>query len=97
MECEKVAFSGHAVRRMFERAIAETDVSEVISSGEEVIGEYPSDTPYPSYLLLGFPGGKPLHDLIGMDDEAGSCYVVTTYNPSLAFWNDDYRTRRESS
>ena len=96
MECGKITYSGHAIRRMFERGIAESDVSEVISSGE-VIAEYPNDTPYPSYLLLGFSGGNPLHVLIGMDDEAGNCYVVTTYIPSLDVWNDDYRTRRESS
>jgi len=32
-----------------------------------------------------------------MDDEAGNCYVVTTYIPSPDLWSDRYRTRRESS
>jgi Domain of unknown function (DUF4258) len=47
MECSSIVFSGHAVRRIFERSLAELDVLQVIAQGE-VIEEDPSDTPYPS-------------------------------------------------
>jgi hypothetical protein len=96
MDCKRITYSGHAIRRMFEREIAEADITEVICSGD-VIAEYPHDTPYPSYLLLGFRGNAPLHVLIGKDDNSGNCYVVTTYAPSRDSWSDDYKTRRMPS
>jgi hypothetical protein len=78
---------------MFERAIAEEDITMVVSSGE-LIAEYPNDTPYPSYLLLGFLGNVPLHVFIVKDNDSNDCYVVTTYVPSSDIWNDDFKTRR---
>ncbi|MFH0728153.1 MAG: DUF4258 domain-containing protein [Pseudomonadota bacterium] len=93
MDCKSVTYSGHAIQRIFERKIAEADITEVICSGD-VIAEYPHDIPYPSYLLLGFLRNTPLHVLIGKDDENGNWYVVTTYVPSRDIWNDDYKTRR---
>ena len=57
MNCESVVFSGHAVRRMFERAIGESDVKTVLQAGE-TIARYEDDSPFPSELLLGFVEGK---------------------------------------
>lgn len=51
MDCRSVAFSGHAVRRMFERAMTEADILQVIKDGE-VIEDYPQDTPYPTSALV---------------------------------------------
>jgi hypothetical protein len=96
MECKNIVYSGHAVRRMFERKITEKDISEVIESGE-LIDQYPNDVPYPSYLLLGFPGTIPIHVLIAKDDESDDCYVVTTYVPRRDIWNSDFKTRRTKS
>jgi hypothetical protein len=93
MECKNVIYSGHAIRRMFERKISEKDIFEVIESGN-LIAEYPNDVPYPSYLLLGFSQNTPLHVLIAKDQESDDCYVVTTYVPHRDIWNDDFKTRR---
>lgn len=93
MECGQIKYSGHAIRRMFERKITESDVLYIISSGQVII-EYTNDTPYPSYLILGFIKNQPLHVLIGSDIDTKSCYVITTYIPNSETWNDDYKTRR---
>jgi len=45
MHFKKILFSGHAVRRMFERVIGQPEIIEVIRSGE-VITEYPDDEPF---------------------------------------------------
>jgi hypothetical protein len=58
MKCERVDFSGHAVRRMFERSIGANAVLAVIAGGETVL-EYPDDTPHPSRLLYGVIEGPP--------------------------------------
>ncbi|WP_414859129.1 DUF4258 domain-containing protein [Nostoc sp. KVJ3] len=53
MYCENLVFSRHAIQQMFYRRISQKDVKTVISYGE-VIEENPNDTPYPSYLNIGF-------------------------------------------
>jgi hypothetical protein len=96
MTCERLEFSGHAIQRMFERAISWADVRTVIAQGE-VIMEYPDDRPYPSRLLLGFVDERPIHIVIGIDDATDSCYVITVYVPDPGRWSDDFRMRKPQS
>ena len=93
MDCKRVVFSGHAIQRMFERAISRDDVLAVIAQGE-TIAEYPDDKPYPSRLLLWPIGSRPLHVVLAFDEEAGLCIAVTVYEPDLEHWNGDFRTRK---
>jgi len=78
MDCQSIVFSGHALRRMFERSVQRDAVLHVVRSGES-IAEYPDDRPYPSYLLLGFVAGMPLHVVVARDAGSGRCFVVTVY------------------
>ncbi|MDA1107636.1 MAG: DUF4258 domain-containing protein [Proteobacteria bacterium] len=64
MECNKIIFSGHAVRRMFERSISRTDVLAVIASGK-IIARYPDDAPFPICLMLSFIRNRAIHVVIG--------------------------------
>ena len=59
MECSAVRFTRHAFERLFERAVHPDAVLRIIQEGE-VIASYPDDLPYPSVLILGFEGGKPV-------------------------------------
>lgn len=93
VDCDRVIFSGHAVRRMFERAIRPKDVVALLRSGEIII-HYPEDDPFPSFLILGSVRGRPLHVLAALDDETGTCYIVTTYEPDPDLWEDGFRVRR---
>jgi hypothetical protein len=93
MKCERVVFSGHALRRMFERAIGRDAVLAVISTGEP-ISEYAGDLPYPSRLLLGFVGQRPIHVVVAFDHAAATCIVVTVYEPSPEQWGTDFKTRK---
>ena len=92
--CEKVLFSGHALRRMFERGITGDRVLSVLRNGR-VIVTYPDDTPYPTYLVLGFVGREPLHVLVALDESTSTAVVVTAYVPDPDLWNGDFRTRSE--
>lgn len=94
MECRRLHFSGHAVRRMFERQIREEDVRLVVESGE-VIADYPDDTPYPSRLLLGSAQGLPLHVVVAVDPTRLACYVVTVYAPDPSRWDAGFKRRRQ--
>ena len=95
MECREFVFSGHAIRRMFERAIKTEYVKDVIGSGE-IIADYPDDLPYPSFLMLGMAGGRPIHVVVAIDEDKGRCYIVTAYIPESKLWGPDFRTRSES-
>lgn len=93
MECRQLLFSGHAVRRMFDRQIREHEVRQVIESGD-IITEYLDDKPFPSRLILGFVRGRPLHVVVAANDPQSECYVITVYVPDPAQWQPDYRSRR---
>ena len=53
-------FSEHVFRRMAERSFSPNTIKEVIQNGI-IIKEYPDDTPYPSRLILGYDGNRPIH------------------------------------
>ncbi len=93
MECASVAFSGHALRRMFERELGREAVLDVIRDGE-MIADYPDDSPYPSRLLLGFVGDKPVHVVVAREPRQAHCFVVTAYRPDSGVWQPDFKHRR---
>lgn len=94
MKCRNFVFSGHAVRRMFERGLLPEDVKDAVKNGE-VITEYLDDKPYPSFLMLGFVKNKPLHVVVAKDKKNNTCYVVTTYIPNLNVWGKNFKTRKQ--
>jgi hypothetical protein len=90
----KVTYRVHAVRRMFDRGITEADVHTALSEGEE-ISAYPEDTPYPSRLLLGWRGDKPLHVVAAYNAQDEEEIVITVYEPDPALWEDGFRRRKQ--
>lgn len=94
MKCHSVYFSGHAVRRMFERSLSRSAVVQAIDTGEP-IARYADDQPYPSELLLGFVDGKPIHVVVARNAEDGHCIVITAYVPDARLWNKRFTKRRE--
>ena len=69
MHLGRLVFRVHAIQRMYERRISEEDVRHVLATGE-VIKEYPEDTPYPSRLILGWCGDRPIHVVIADNTQA---------------------------
>lgn len=94
MDCADVQFSGHAIRRMFERGLSRHAILITVRKGE-VIADYPDDKPYPSCLVLGVDAGKPVHVVVARENEQRHCVVVTVYQPDPAIWTDDFKRRRQ--
>ena len=94
MDLKKIVFSGHAVRRMFERQISKTYIQDIIIGGE-IIKEYPEDKPFPSYLVLGYVKERPLHIVIAMNSLTETCYVITVYDPDPVNWKRNFKSRRK--
>jgi hypothetical protein len=78
---------------MFERRVSIEDIEAVIDSGE-TIKDYPDDSPYPSRLVLGWRGARPLHVVVADNSRENELVVITVYEPDPEFWEDDFRRRR---
>jgi len=83
----------HAIERMAQRDVATDEVRDVVTDGE-TIEAYPDDEPYPSRLVVGWSGDRPLHVLVADDEDRR--IVMTVYEPDPDRWSDDFRTREDS-
>ena len=93
MNCSRVDFSGHALRRMFERSVTVDEIQAVIDLGE-IVASYPDDLPYPSSLMLGMVAGRPIHVVAAREPITGACYVITAYEPTGDLWEAGFKTRK---
>lgn len=89
----KLVFRVHALRRMFERQITIDDVAAVLRSGQ-TIEDYPDDKPYPSRLVLGWKGERPVHVVVADNLSENELIVGTVYQPSPELWENDFRRRK---
>ena len=80
--------------KLAERGIPQESVREVLLRGER-IREYADDKPFPSALFPGYVSGKPLHVVAACDERSGQVFIITAYEPSLVFFEPDYRTKRK--
>jgi hypothetical protein len=78
---------------MFERRLGVEDVEAVIESGE-TIEDYPSDRPYPSRLVLGWRGARPVHVVVAHNLSENEFIVITVYEPDPELWEADFRRRK---
>jgi hypothetical protein len=93
MEARRIVFRVHALQRMFERSISEEEVQQVIESGE-IIKEYVDDKPFPSRLILGWIGKRPLHVVAADNLLEGKTYVISVYEPDPQLWEADFRRKK---
>lgn len=93
MEDRRLVFRVHAIQKMFERRVGREDVHQVLCTGE-VLREYPEDAPFPSRLVLGWRGDRPLHVVAADDEEGESIFVITVYEPDAGLWDPEFRRRR---
>lgn len=90
---ERVIYSAHAARRMFERSIGATDVAALLRA-HEVVEAYPTDQPYLSALLVAVVGGRPIHAVVARDSTSNTIVIVTVYIPDPTQWEADHKTRK---
>ena len=93
MHSDRIVFRVHAVERMFKRQVSADGVRHVLSTGE-IIEDYPDDTPYPSRLLLGWIGERPLHVVAAYNRMDNESIVITVYEPDPNLWELDFKRRK---
>lgn len=89
----RLVFRVHAIQRMFQRRISEEEVKQVIATGE-TIETYPTDKPFPSRLVLGWSGSRPIHVVAADDTHAQETIIVTVYQPDAAEWEAGFKRRK---
>jgi len=89
----RLVFRVHAIQRMFERGFTEEDVRSVVETGEN-IEYYPDDTPFPSRLMLGWRGIRPVHIVIADNHDENEAIIITVYEPDNVLWEPDFRRRK---
>ena len=93
MDSYQIIYQRHAVERMAQRRISEEDVEHVLLTGETVEA-YPNDTPYPSELLLGWCGNRPVHVVAATDKTNQRKIVITVYVPDPVKWETNFKRRK---
>ncbi|MGK7344464.1 MAG: DUF4258 domain-containing protein [Candidatus Nitrospinota bacterium M3_3B_026] len=91
----KLVFRAHAVWRMSQRGISGQDVREALEKGE-TIESYPDDSPYPSRLVLGWIGHRPVHVAVADNMEEDEIIVITAYEPDAERWEEGFSRRKKS-
>lgn len=84
----------HALKRSDQREILISEVESVIQSGE-IVEEYPEDTPYPSFLMLGYVRGDTALYVLGAQGNE-LIYIITVHWLDPVKWLDP-KTRREKA
>ena len=93
MNIAKLIFRVHALQRMSQRNIRPADIRQALENSE-VIEDYPDDKPYPSCLVLGWHGNRPLHIVIAQNIEWRETIVVTVYEPDSFKWMPGFTRRK---
>jgi hypothetical protein len=76
---------------MVEPRIREEDVAHIISTRKE-IESYPNDVPYPSRLVLGWIGTRPINVVAA--DTKREIIVITVYEPDPSQWQPSFEKRK---
>jgi hypothetical protein len=80
---------------MQKRKIAISDVHHVLQTGV-VIEDYPDDTPYPSYLMLGWKQLRPIHVVAADNQQELKTIIITVYEPDPERWDSSFSRRLSS-
>ena len=91
-ETTSIIFRTHAVQRMFQRNINESDVRSILIRGE-TIEHYDDDKPYPSRLILGWINERPIHVVAADNAADNEIVVITVYEPDKQKWSVDFKRR----
>jgi len=88
-----LVFTRHARKRILERGIRIDEV-HAATEATAIVEKYPDDKPYPSRLVLGSVGGRPLHLVLAGPTGSGDTILVTLYEPDPERWEPGFVRRR---
>jgi len=78
---------------MFQRRVSEEEVKQVVVAGE-TIETYPDDKPFPSRLMLGWIGSRPVPVVVADNAVAQEAIIITVYQPEVEEWEIGFKRRK---
>ena len=78
---------------MQERDISDEQVRMVLAEGKD-IETYPADRPYPSRLVLGWYGPRPIHVVAAENSMDNETLINTVYEPDTIQWEPGFERRK---
>ena len=88
-----IEYREHATRRMFQRRIDTEEITSIVKHGQ-IIERYDEDFPLPTVLLNGRTAiNRPLHVVVGINEDEQILVVITTYEPDTLRWTDNFSRR----
>ncbi|PKL18912.1 MAG: hypothetical protein CVV49_03465 [Spirochaetae bacterium HGW-Spirochaetae-5] len=91
---KRVRFRSHSAEMIIERNILKQEVYDTLQFGE-VIEEYITDKPFPSYLFFFHNGMKPIHVVCSYNNIDDYVVIITVYIPDDDHFESDFRSRRK--
>lgn len=93
IQANRVRITDHADEEAEADQLSFDEIYSSVLHGE-VIEDYPTDRPYPSYLVYGRTfGDDPVHTVWAYNEENRWAVLITVYRPDAQRWIDG-RTRR---
>jgi hypothetical protein len=86
----------HVNMRLAGRHVSRNEIFGAVDT-YEIIESYPNDKYLRSYLILATTEGATFHVLFLADVEGNNVRVVTAYGPNPNDWEEDLKTRRDST
>jgi hypothetical protein len=79
---------------MYLRKISVEEVRHILETGKS-IETYPDDRSYPSQLVLGWRGSRPIHVVSAENQTESETVIITVYERDLARWDPDFERRKK--
>lgn len=79
---------------MYLRNISVEEVRHILATGKS-IETYPDDRPYPSRLVFGWSGSRPIHVVSAQNQTDSETVIITVYEPDLARWELGFERRKK--
>jgi len=91
----KIHWTYHVNMRLKGRFIPREVILSSVDS-YEIIEEYPKDKYLPSYLIYARYQNRIVHIQIAVNTKNDRVIIITSYEPTLDQWEEDFKTRRQS-
>jgi hypothetical protein len=78
---------------MFERNISTDAISQALATAE-LVEDYADSKPYPSRLVLGWAGDRPIHIVFASNAASDETIIITAYEPDARLWKRGFMERK---
>jgi hypothetical protein len=91
---DRIVYTDHGEEKRRAVGVSAPEVRAVLANGT-VLRRYPEDRPFPSYLVLGWIDGRPVHVVAADDEDREVTWIITIYEPDPDKWTEGFKWKPE--